>query len=65
VSYEYNYIYCGDELFKVGEPADVGTRSSIVEESDGQGGVNVEVESDKVIYAKLLKSSIQRVFRRF
>ncbi len=57
VSYEYNYVYCGDELFKVGEPADVGNQSSITEDTNGME----EVESDKVIYTKLLKSSIQRV----
>lgn len=60
VSYEYNYVFCNDELFKVGEPADVGSRSSIIE-NENNGNVDVEVESDKVIYTKLIKSSIQRV----
>ncbi len=56
VAYEYNYSYCADELFKVGEPTDVGATSSVTENEN----MEVEVEAEKVIYTKLLKSSNQR-----
>ena len=58
VSYEYNNTYCGDELFKVGEPTDVGSSSSVRQDSLS---TEADIDPEKVIYAKLLKSSNQRV----
>ncbi len=59
VAYEYTYTYCDDEVFKVGEPTDAGASSSVTQ--NGFDEEEIDVEPEKVIYTKLLKSSNQRV----
>jgi cell surface protein SprA len=58
VSYEYNNSFCDETLFKVGEPTDVGASSSVRQD---EGEEVAEIDPEKVIYAKMLKSSNQRV----